>query len=57
MKIGGTLRALVPDLQASKSIYKKDKNFFKFSKHYDESLELRKFFKQIISRWTNYSNK
>ena len=51
MKIGGTFRVLVPDLEASARAYiKKDKNFFKFSKHYDESLGIGgSFLKQIIS--------
>tara|TARA_X000001036_G_C20671390_1_gene802598 strand:- start:1542 stop:2399 length:858 start_codon:yes stop_codon:yes gene_type:complete len=51
MKIDGTLRILVPDLEASARAYiKKDKNFFKFSQHYDESLGITgSFLRQIIS--------
>jgi len=51
MKVGGTLRILVPDLESSARAYlKKDKKFFKFSKHYDETLGITgNFLRQIIS--------
>ena len=51
MKIGGTLRILVPDLESSARAYiNKDKNFFKFSKHYDETLGIAgSFLRQIVS--------
>ena len=51
MKIGGTLRILVPDLEASARAYiNKDKKFFKFSKHYDETLGIGgSFLRQVIS--------
>ena len=51
LKIGGTLRILVPDLESSAKAYiNKDKNFFKFSKHYNDSLGIgANFLRQIIS--------
>ncbi len=51
LKIGGKLRILVPDLESSVKAYiKKDKDFFKFSKHYDDSLGIGgNFIRQIVS--------
>lgn len=51
MKVGGTLRILVPDLEASAKAYlKKDKKFFKFSKHYNDNLGIAgNFIRQIVS--------
>tara|TARA_X000000950_G_scaffold258510_1_gene326058 strand:+ start:14016 stop:14885 length:870 start_codon:yes stop_codon:yes gene_type:complete len=51
MKVGGTLRILVPDLEASAKAYlKKDKKFFKFSKHYNDKLGIAgNFLRQIVS--------
>ena len=59
MKVGGTLRILVPDLEASAKAYlKKDKKFFKFSKHYNDKLGIAGNFKaNRFSRWANNSNK